>query len=101
MLTPGLEPVENTIEGIDSLLSKGIIPILNLDPSNKLPINSVIHLFETLSGTIKKYRMNVSRTGVMDHLITPAELTRLTIHKPGKKKGIYDILSRKLYWIQQ
>lgn len=95
-LIAGLEPFEDTAKGIEFLLSKGIIPILKTDLAYALPLKSLLSLYEKLAKTIKKYRINPNHTGNMDHLLTPAELSKLTLSKISGKGSIYEIFSKKL-----
>ncbi len=92
----GLEPVEYTLDGIEFLLSKRIIPILETDPSFPLPLNQLLSLYEKLTKTIKKHRINLTHPGNMDHVMTPAELSKSTLSKIKDKENLYDALSRKL-----
>jgi hypothetical protein len=95
-LIAGFEPPESTIEGIEFLSSKGIIPILKTDPSSNLPLKTLLSLYEKLTKTIKKYRINPGHTGNMDHILTPAELSNLTLSKIAGKGSIYTNFSKKL-----
>ncbi len=95
-LFAGLEPIEDTIEGIEFFISKGIIPILEIDPSFPLPLKQLLSLYEKLAKTIKKHRINLNHIGNMDHILTPAELSKLTLRKIKVKENLYNAISRKL-----
>lgn len=94
-LIAGAEPVEETLKGIDYLLSNGVIPLLIASPEYHFPLKFLLELYEHLIKLIKKHKLNVSRTGRMAHLLTPAEILKLSSGKSGKK-SLYEIISKKL-----
>ncbi len=104
-LIAGTEPLESTLKGIDFFLSRGIVPIIKTVPTYNISLNSLLVIYETLLNSMKRHRINPRHTASMSHVLTPAELIKISRGRSSfnysMAKKLFDSALRNAYKIRR
>lgn len=104
-LIAGAEPLELTLKGVDFFLSRGVVPVIKTVPTYNISLNSLLLIYERLLNSMKRHRINPRHTASMSHIITPAELIKISRGKSSfnysMTKKLFDSALRNAYKIRR